>query len=198
MDLIDKLPYFYDNDITKPIIEAEQIERDKLTEEIEDLLRQCFVSTATWGLDYWENMLGISTIKSKSFEERRSIILSKMRGTRTTTIEVMRQIAMSFFGVENVEINEDNDNYLFNIDFQNAKSKVCYMISLCDYIDIYKPAHLNYNFTFTNAGKLIISEKKSGYFEVPICGLYKSKIFIKKNSTVGYAMVGKATVAGGD
>ena len=38
MDLIDKLPYFYDNGYTRPIIEAEQKERDILVEEIEDVL----------------------------------------------------------------------------------------------------------------------------------------------------------------
>ena len=125
MDLINKLPYFYDNEVTRPIIEAEQIERDKLIEEIEDTLKQCFVSTATWGLDYWEKMLNIPTLKSKSYEERRSIVYTKMRGTRTTTVEVIRQLAMSFFEVENVEVIEDNSNYIFNIDLQNTKFEVC-------------------------------------------------------------------------
>ena len=34
MDLIDKLPYFYDNGYTRPIIEAEQKERDILKNNI--------------------------------------------------------------------------------------------------------------------------------------------------------------------
>ena len=57
MKLIDKLTYFYNNGITRPIIEAEQAERDILIEEIADVLKQMYVSTATWGLDYWEEML---------------------------------------------------------------------------------------------------------------------------------------------
>ena len=74
MKLIDKLPYFYDNGYTRPIIEAEQIERDILVEEINETLKQCFISTATWGLDYWEDMLFISRNNSKSYDERRSVI----------------------------------------------------------------------------------------------------------------------------
>ena len=89
MDLIDKLPYFYDNGYTRPIIEAEQKERDILVEEIEDVLRQMYVLTATWGLDYWENMLYLPRGIGKTYEERRSIILTKMRGSKTTTIEVV-------------------------------------------------------------------------------------------------------------
>ena len=194
MDLINKLPYFYDNEVTRPIIEAEQIERDKLIEEIEDTLKQCFVSTATWGLDYWESMIGIPVLKSKSYEERRSIIYSKMRGTRTTTVEVIRQIAMSFFMTENVTVTEDNSNYTFNIEFENAyflqnylgyDARVgyteirSYIINLTDLnitIETYKPAHLNYNFTFTNSGKVIKAESYSGYCCLPICGIYKSII----------------------
>lgn len=192
MDLINKLPYFYDNEVTRPIIEAEQVERDELIEEIEDTLKQCFVSTATWGLDYWEKMLNIPILKSKSYEERRSIIYSKMRGTRITTIEVIRQIAMSFFETENVEVIEDNLNYRFCINFENTYFKNSNFVNyarvgftkirhltvnltdIYNIIEIYKPAHLNYYFTFTNADKIIINSiKRSGHCELPICNITK-------------------------
>ena len=120
-DLINKLPYFYNNKITRPIIEAEQIERDILIEELKDILNQCFVSTATWGLDYWEEMLYIPTIKSKSYEERRSLIYIKLRDIGTTTVEFVKHLAMSFFGTENVEVVEDNSNYVFSIGLVNTK-----------------------------------------------------------------------------
>ena len=171
-DLIKKLPYFYDNEITRPIIDAEQIERDELFKEIKETLAQCFVSTATWGLDYWEEMLFIPHIYSKSYEERRSVIYAKMRGTRTTTVEVIRQIAMSFFEVENVEVIEDNSNYKFNIDLQNSKFETCNLQDLYNYIEIYKPAHLNYDFTFTSGSKIIInSKRRNGICKLPICNV---------------------------
>ena len=174
MDLINKLPYFYDNEVTRPIIEAEQVERDELIEEIEDTLKQCFVSTATWGLDYWEKMLNIPVLKSKSYEERRSMIYTKMRVTRTTTVEVIKQLAMSFFNTENVEVIDDNSNYIFNIELQNFKLKVSDFKSLYDCIEIYKPAHLNYYFTFSSTSEIIInSGKKSGHCELPICNVTK-------------------------
>ena len=61
MDLIDKLPFFYDNPITKPIQDTFSVEVNILNEAIEDLLNQCFsVDNATTCLPYWENMLCIN------------------------------------------------------------------------------------------------------------------------------------------
>ena len=113
MKLIDKLPYFYDNGYTRPIIEAEQVEADILYREIAETLKQCFISTATWGLDYWEDMLFLPRGTGKSYDERRSIIYTRMRATRTTTVEVVKELASSFFGAENV--NNATLLYLFAI-----------------------------------------------------------------------------------
>ena len=174
MNLIDKLPYFYDNGYTRPIIEAEQIEYDILVEEINETLKQCFVSTATWGLDYWEEMLCIPTMKSKSYEERRSLIYAKMRGIGTTTVEVIRQFAMSFFEAENVNVIEYNSNYIFNIEFINPKSTNIKFNDLYKFLELYKPAHLNYYFTFTSADKIIINSTRiSGNCKLPICNITK-------------------------
>lgn len=172
MSLMDKLPYFYNNGITKPIIEAEEIERDILFEEIQDTLKQCFVETATWGLEYWERMLCISNTKDKTYEERRSIIYTKLRGTQTTTVEVITQLAKSFFESENVYVIEENSNYIFNIEFENAIFEVNNLADLHQALEIYKPAHLNYSFTFTNKGVVITtSNLQKGYCALPICNV---------------------------
>ena len=200
MKLIDKLPYFYDNGYTRPIIEAEQIESDILVEEIAETLKQCFVSSATWGLDYWEDMLFIPRNASKSYDERRSIIYSKIRTIRTTTVKVIQELASAFFNTENVTVTEENENYIFHIEFENAYSEFVndpintdiVDEALVDYadigvetivitfkdvenvIDIYKPAHLNYSFTFTLKDKIQIeSNQKTGHSTLPICNVTK-------------------------
>lgn len=211
MKLIDKLPYFYGNGYTRPIIEAEQIEADTLVEEIADTLKQCFVSTATWGLDYWEDMLFIPRNISKSYDERRSIIYSRIRTIRTTTVKVIQELASAFFNTENVIVTEENENYIFHIEFENSYPEFENSYpefvnnpintdlvdeALVDYaeigaeigvetivitfkdvenmIDIYKPAHLNYSFTFTLKDKIQIeSNQKTGYSTLPICNVTK-------------------------
>ena len=201
MKLIDKLPYFYGNGYTEPIIEAEQVEADTLVEEINETLKQCFISTATWGLDYWEDMLFIPRNASKSYDERRSVIYTRMRATRTTTVKVVEELASAFFNTENVTVIEENENYMFHIEFENAYPEFTNNIintdlvdeALVDYaeigaetivitfkdvenvIDIYKPAHLNYSFTFTLKYKVQIeSNQKTGYSILPICNTFKA------------------------
>ena len=174
MKLIDKLPYFYGNGYTRPIIEAEQVEADILYREIAETLKQCFVETATWGLDYWEDMLFLPRGTGKTYDERRSIIYTRMRATRTTTVEVVKELASAFFGAENVTVTEHNSNYSFNIEFENIKVSTAKLQDVIDVLEIYKPAHLNYYFTFSVKTNIQInSNEKTGYSILPICNTFK-------------------------
>ena len=174
MKLIDKLPYFYNNGITRPIIEAEQVEADILYREIAETLKQCFVETATWGLDYWEDMLFLPKGTGKTYDERRSIIYARMRATRTTTVEVVKELASAFFSPENVTVTEHNSNYSFNIEFENIKVNTVKLQDVINVLEIYKPAHLNYDFTFSvKTNVQINSNEKTGYSYLPICNTFK-------------------------
>lgn len=174
MKLIDKLPYFYGNGYTRPIIEAEQVEADILYREITETLKQCFVSTATWGLDYWEDMLFLPKGTGKTYDERRSIIYARMRATRTTTVKVVKELVSSFFGAENVTVTEHNENYYFNIEFENIKVSTAKLQDVINVLEIYKPAHLNYDFTFSvKTNVQINSNEKTGYSILPICNTFK-------------------------
>ncbi len=52
-----------------------------LSETIEDMNKQLLIDTATWALNIYEEELGIPTDVSKTYEERRSVIKSRIRGT---------------------------------------------------------------------------------------------------------------------
>ena len=195
MKLIDKLPYFYDNGYTRPIIEAEQVEADILYREIAETLKQCFVSTATWGLDYWEDMLFLPRGTGKTYDERRSIIYARMRATRTTTVEVVKELASAFFGPENVTVTEHNENYYFNIEFENIKASTVKLQDVIDVLEIYKPAHLNYNFTFSTRNSVQInSDTKKGYCRLPICNTFDAGTWWT-NCTEGISNKGKVIQA---
>ena len=197
MKLIDKLPYFYGNGYTKPIIEAEQVEADTLVEEIADTLKQCFVSTATWGLDYWEDMLFLPRGTGKSYDERRSIIYTRMRATRTTTVEVVKELASAFFSPENVTVTEHNSNYSFNIEFENIKVSTAKLQDVINVLEIYKPAHLNYDFTFSvKTNVQINSNEKTGYSHLPICNTFRTgtwwKMYADGSSNKGKVIQAKS------
>ena len=115
MDLINKLPYFYKNKITKSIQDGLSVEYNSVSEEISNTLTQLFVDEATWGLDSWENMLGISK-NTFDYQTRRENIKAKMRSRGTTSIEVIKNICEAYSYGE-VEINVDHANYSFEISF---------------------------------------------------------------------------------
>ena len=95
MAYIDNINNNFDNPITKPIIDALEVEENILNECIESTLNQFYVDSATYGLDYWEKMLGISK-NIFSIQTRRENIKAKMRSRGTTNIEVIKNKMNSF------------------------------------------------------------------------------------------------------
>lgn len=114
---------------------------------LENLLSQCFVQTATWGLVRWEEVYGIESNFSLSYEQRREILLAKMRGQGTTTVEMIRTAAVAFSGGE-VEVIEDNTNYCFVVRFVGQYGIPRNMQAFKAMLEEIKPAHLGFSFEY--------------------------------------------------
>ena len=146
MSFIDNINNNYDNAITKPIIDALEIEDSILFENVEDLKNQFFVDDATWGLDNWESMLGISK-NTFDYQTRRENIKAKMRSRGTTSIEVIKNICEAYSYGE-VEIVVDYSNYSFEINFIGSIGVPKAFAELDKTINEIKPAHLGHSYKF--------------------------------------------------
>ena len=146
MSLINKLPYFYDNDITKPIQNGLDIEANSIKDNLDDLLNQFFVNSETYGLDYWEKMLGISK-NNNDIQTRRENIKAKMRSRGTTSIEVIKNICEAYSYGE-VEIVVDHSNYSFEINFIGSIGVPKAFAELDKTINEIKPCHLAHSYKF--------------------------------------------------
>ncbi|AJA42603.1 hypothetical protein phiCT453B_51 (endogenous virus) [Clostridium phage phiCT453B] len=133
------------------ILDSQQAEFDKLNLTIEDIKKQCFICTATWGLVLWEEFLNITTDTSKSIRERRSNILARIRGQGTTTVEVIRDIAKAY--ADKVEVIEDNPNYAFYINLESYNGYPFNLDSLYSNIEEIKPAHLECKYKLKSTTK---------------------------------------------
>ena len=147
MSLINKLPSFYDNDICKPIQNALNIEADSINNTVEDTLNQFFVSNATYGLDNWEKMLGISK-NNFDIQTRRENIKAKMRSRGTTSIDVIKNICEAYSNGE-VDIAVDHANYSFVIKFVGSIGIPQAFDELDKTIENIKPCHLAHSYEFT-------------------------------------------------
>ncbi|MBP3930949.1 MAG: YmfQ family protein [Peptostreptococcaceae bacterium] len=148
-NLLEYLPSFYHNsDIVKAFMESNSIEVDILKAYAEDLSKNLYVKTATWGLDLFEEELGLITDKSVSYEERRERILAKKRGNGTTTKAMIKNTAEAFSGGE-VEVIEKFNDYSFIVKFVGVKGIPKNLALFKQMLEEIKPAHLNYDLAFT-------------------------------------------------
>jgi hypothetical protein len=149
MDLMQYLPSFYLGSAEIRNIQASiGLENEVLQKAISELMAQCYVESATWGLDHWENYLGIDLDSTESDENRRSRIMTRLRGQGTTTKEMIKNVCSSFTGVE-AELIEKHADYTFIVKFVGAKGIPANLDYLENTIEAIKPAHLAFSFEFT-------------------------------------------------
>ena len=148
-NLINQLPYFYKNsEYVKQLMNAETKEVELLQNAAKDLIDNLFVQTATWGLAYFEKALGLKTDKNKSYEERRERIISKIRGSGTITIQMIKNTAKAF-QCGDVDIIENASDYSFKVKFISQKGIPANLNDFKAMLDEIKPAHLNYSFEYS-------------------------------------------------
>ncbi len=148
MSLMNYLPQYYaESDEVKALQSDFGLASEALKDDLKALIDQLNVSTATWGLGYWEEYLGIKK-PTTTFESRREVILSTLRGFGTTTKEMIKNMSAAFSGGE-VEVIEDNPNYRFVIKFTGTKGVPPNMTGLTAAIERAKPAHLAFEFEYT-------------------------------------------------
>ena len=161
MNLIDKLPYFYSEGIPKVIQDSLTVERDLVNENIEELLKQFFIDSATYGLDYWEKMIGINKNKF-DIDTRRENIKAKIRGRGTTTKAMLKNLCEAYSnGI--VEIIMDYENYSFVIDFVGSHGVPKAFDELDKTINEIKPCHLGHSYKFNYNNHKNLSNFTHGY-----------------------------------
>lgn len=148
-NLMDYLPKWYnENKIMGSLQGALSVPVDELKEHIEDVFSQLFVETATWGLDLWERELGIEVDKNKTYENRRKLVLAKIRGVEITTPKVLKSLAELFSGGE-VVIKEFSEKYHFIVRFLGVRGIPPSVSDLRSAIEEIKPAHLTFSFEYS-------------------------------------------------
>lgn len=146
----------------KAVINAQGYEFDLLETSADDVLKQFYVETATWGLALWENELGIKIDNIKPYDQRRSVIISKLRGVGTVTLTMLKSVAESFTnGSVDVrygpscysfdtyrEMPATNPDYTIIIKFIGTRGIPPNLNDLKAAIEEIKPAHLAVEYQF--------------------------------------------------
>lgn len=109
------------------------------------LMDQLQLDTATWGLKYWEETLGIAVEEEKETEFRRSRIRSKLRGAGVTTVAMTQNVAESFSNGA-VAVTEFPNRYRIEIKFVGSIGTPPNMDDLTEALREILPAHLAWDY----------------------------------------------------
>ncbi len=147
-EMMDHLPGYYGTfREIRYLAQGEGVELDSLAQAIDGALDQYFVDTATWGLDRWENELGLAPAQDQPSNERRSRIVSRLRGTGTATIRVVRQVAESY-DQGAVDVVEDFAAYTATVQFVDTRGVPPNLDDLKQAVRAVVPAHLALRYAF--------------------------------------------------
>lgn len=147
-DLSDYMPRYYaESGIVNGILDAEAVEFEKLQTAVTDVLDQMFIGSATWGLDRWEKLAGISVDPTKGYEQRREVLRSRIRGIGTVRVELIQSLAISY-SRGNVEVLEVPSDYVIIITFTGSLGIPDQIDELINEIRKLIPAHLGVEYKF--------------------------------------------------
>jgi uncharacterized protein YmfQ (DUF2313 family) len=147
--------YYQASRVFKSSLQASGVELDSLKQGIEEVLDQFFVNTATWGLDLWEQELGLSSFAGKPLDQRRSRAISKIRGMGTVRVALVKSAAESYVR-GTIDVADRPELYSFTVKFIDPLGIPPNLDDLKVAIEEIKPAHLEvvYEFTYTTYGQL--------------------------------------------
>ena len=141
-NLVFRLPRYYQD--SPQVSELERVlgeQAGALRVSESDTLAQLWVDTATWGLDLWEQALGLPAGRTMEETRRRARVLAKVKGTGSTTVERLMGIAAAF-STSAVEIVERFDQYRFEIWYTETIGPIQSPEDLAAIVNELKPAHL--------------------------------------------------------
>ncbi|QOT13742.1 YmfQ family protein (plasmid) [Paenibacillus sp. JNUCC32] len=144
----DYVPKYYtEMPVATNILDREAEEIARLDASIDDVLAQFFIETATWGLTHWERIFGLTTDLTKTYAQRREILLSRLRGVGTVTAELIENVAQAYANGD-VDVDINAPAYTVIITFVSS-------LGVPDQIDALKaavrdttPAHLAIEYVF--------------------------------------------------
>lgn len=154
--------------------DADSKEHDTIRIDLQDVLDQFYVKSATWGLERWEELCGVTTDKTLSDSVRRSTIIAKLQNPGSVTEVFLTNLINGYIA--------DKQGYIISYPREYRIEVLYHGGQITDYeklrtaISTYIPAHIGYklvtitqaNLEFHGAGivrsyKKELVDMKTGY-----------------------------------
>lgn len=171
-EMIKNISPIYDKSkIEKAIYEAIGLEFDNADYLVEEILKQMFPQTATWGLVFWEQRLNISINSNEEIEKRRQKVITKMQTKWPLTPERMVNILKNYTNAE-IEVIEGVDDFTFEVSLKTRNKIGDPLNEIINKVKEVKPSHMSFvvaiNYLTDMASSLILKKWESDV--IPVCG----------------------------
>lgn len=188
-------PIYEQSIIMQAILEAIGAEWDEAEKLADEVLAQLFPQTATWGITYWEWLLGIPPNHSVPIEQRRARVLASMQTRWPITRERMENIVNQFVVDKKAFIEERYSEYTFTVVLPHGGFESFYFLqptmileevvlphggfelpNIIPVIEKSKPAHLAalYEARSRSAVSIQTSTPKQFLFPYRLCGTFNA------------------------
>ena len=148
VDILQYLPAFLSRSPDfKSTNDADSKEHDTIRIAIQDVLDQCDVASATWGLERWEELVGLETNTERTDEERRNDILARLTNPPSVTLDFINRI-INLYVTDGTGFAEDHPED-YRIDIEIPEGKYTKLDELKATLEIYVPAHIGLQYNFT-------------------------------------------------
>ncbi|WP_068782549.1 YmfQ family protein [Paenibacillus sp. GM2] len=148
-EMFSYLPGYYESSrIMQSDMNSKGVELDELYKALDETLNQFYVRTATWGLDRWEEELGLTTELAKPIEQRRALVESKLRGAGQFSGRLVKNVAEAYDG-GTVDVSFQPAEWSFTIKFVDTIGVPPNLDDLKMVIEGIKPAHLKVEYEFS-------------------------------------------------
>lgn len=178
-------PIYEQSVIMQAVMEAIGAEWDEAEKLADEVLAQLFPQTATWGLKYWEQQLGIPINETLPVEIRRANILSRLAMKHSMTRNRMEHIVNAYVPSKTAKVVEYIKAYIFAVLLPYGEPINFRELSKAVYDA--KPAHLSARFfsMFDQDSYALITVKDIGNSLSPVSSFYAG---MWPNKSVGSAL----------
>lgn len=164
--LIDCVPQYYGDLLeSSEILASEDLELARLYGNLNDLAVQFRASTATWGLREWERIVGVETDETKTVEERRSVVIAKLRGFGVVNVAHIESVAEAFQDGD-IKITEKNAEHKVQVEFVSTYGVPSNINDLTAILREIIPAHLEIEYKFKYLTYNVVKSTYTDYNEL--------------------------------
>lgn len=141
VDILKYLPEFLARSQRfKATNDADSKEHDAIRTDLQCLLDQFYVETTTWGIERWEELVGITPQNGAGIEARRSAVMLKLKKPPSVTVAFLEKLINEYIADKSGAVIYRPETYSadFNVPLLNKEN----MAGMTRDVRIYIPAHI--------------------------------------------------------